>query len=67
MGGSVNCLSTACSVIGVIFATASVAGIGLSLFLLFGEPLPQFYVKGTYKPNWEDIGKQPLLVLSKNK
>ena len=57
MAGGTSCLSISSSIIGVIFATISVAGIGLSLFLVFGEPLPQFYVRGTYSPNWEDIGK----------
>ena len=36
----------------------SIAGIGLSLFLIFDDP---FYdsqlVQGTYEPSWEDVGK----------
>lgn len=58
-----TCLSITSSVIGVIFATASVAGIGLSLYLVFGEPLPQLYVQGTYEPSWEDIGKFQVLII----
>ena len=57
MAGGTACLSMTSSIIGVIFLVISVAGIGSSLFLVFGEPLPQFYVRGTYTPYWEDIGK----------
>jgi hypothetical protein len=57
MSGGTSCLAIATTVIGVIFGLASVAGIGLSLFLIFGEPLPQHSVQGTYTPSWEDIGK----------
>jgi len=61
MAGGTSCLSLTCSIIGILFATASVAGIGLSLFLVFGEPLPS-NSQSTYTPNWEDIG--PALVVS---
>ena len=57
MAGGTSCLSLTCSIIGILFATVSVAGIGLSLFLVFGEPYSQSNVQGTYSPNWEDIGK----------
>ena len=56
MAGGTSCLSLTCSIIGILFATVSVAGIGLSLFLVFGEPYSQSHVQGTYSPNWEDIG-----------
>ena len=56
MAGGTSCLSLTCSIIGILFATVSVAGIGLSLFLVFGEPYSQINVKGTYTPSWEDIG-----------
>ena len=56
MAGGTSCLSLTCSIIGILFATVSVAGIGLSLFLVFGEPYSQKNVQGTYSPNWEDIG-----------
>jgi len=62
MAGGTSCLSLTCSIIGILFATVSVAGIGLSLFLVFGEPYSQKNVQGTYSPNWEDIG--PALVVS---
>ena len=62
MAGGTSCLSLTCSIIGILFATVSVAGIGLSLFLVFGEPYSQINVKGTYTPSWEDIGMY-LLVL----
>jgi len=62
MAGGTSCLSLTCSIIGILFATVSVAGIGLSLFLVFGEPYSQINVKGTYTPSWEDIG--PALVVS---
>ena len=29
----------------------------MSLFLIFGDPLPEYYNhQDTYDPNWEDIG-----------
>ena len=65
MAGGTSCLSLTCSIIGILFATVSVAGIGLSLFLVFGEPYSQINVKGTYTPSWEDIGMY-LLVLFTN-
>ncbi len=45
-------------VIGVAFSLASVAGVGATLFLLFGEPLGD-YTKGTYTPSAEDVGQFP--------
>ena len=56
MSGGTSCLSITVSVIGVLFAAGSVTGIAMSLFLIFGEPLPLSRVQGTYTPNWEDIG-----------
>ena len=48
-----------CIFIGGVFVVAAVSGIGLSLFLLFGDP---FYggTDGTYEPSFEDIGKSDL-------
>lgn len=57
MSGGTSCLSIATTIIGVIFAAASVAGIGFSLFLVFSDPFESSYIQGTYEPNWEDIGK----------
>jgi len=62
MSGGTSCLSIATTIIGVIFAAASVAGIGFSLFLVFSDPFESSYIQGTYEPNWEDIG--PALVVS---
>ena len=42
--------------VGGILLLASVAGIGFSLFMLFGDPFAQ-RTGGTYRPNWEDIGE----------
>lgn len=42
--------------LGLVFAVASVMGIGGSLYLVFGEPLNDF-TTGTYTPNWEDVGE----------
>lgn len=50
------CLSATTAAIGVIGSTCSVAGIGLSLFLIFGDPWPDHHSQGTYTPHWEDIG-----------
>ena len=86
MSRNSSCLSVTNSVIGVLFAAASVTGkfiflkkfsdnftqkffdiiadfflctgIAMSLFLIFGDPLPEYYNhQDTYDPNWEDIGK----------
>jgi len=63
MSRNSSCLSVTNSVIGVLFAAASVTGIAMSLFLIFGDPLPEYYNhQDTYDPNWEDIG--PALVIS---
>ena len=44
--------------IGLFFALASLAGVGLSLFLLFGEdPLGGDRTQGTYSPSAEDVGE----------
>lgn len=51
--GPLRCLSV---LIGLAFALASVLGVGMSLFLLFGEPLGD-YASGTYTPNAEDVGE----------
>ncbi len=48
--------------IGVGFSVASLAGMALSLYLLFGdEPLGADYTRGTYSPNAEDIGNLGLV------
>ena len=52
---SSSCLVSLCVFVGGAFVLAAVSGIGLSLFLLFGDP---FYggTDGTYEPSFEDIG-----------
>ena len=58
MSGGTSCLSITNTIIGVIFAIASVGGIGASLYLVFVEqPFDPSYFQGTYEPIWEDIGK----------
>ena len=42
--------------LGLVLVLASLAGVGTSIYLLFGEPLADVSY-GTYKPNWEDIGE----------
>ena len=44
------------ALIGLSFAAASVVGVGLSLYLLFGEPLGD-YTRVTYTPSAEDVGR----------
>ena len=56
MAGGTSCLSLTTTIIGVILAAISVAGIGGSLFLMIAKPL-QVDRKGTDTPNYEDIGK----------
>ena len=57
MSGGTSCLSITNTIIGVIFALASVGGIGASLYLVFvEEPFSSQYFQGTYEPIWEDIG-----------
>jgi len=60
---SQSSLSGWCALIGCVMSLVSIAGIGLSLFLIFDDP---FYdsqlVQGTYEPSWEDVG--PAMVLS---
>ena len=56
MSGGTSCLSITVSVIGVLFAACSVTGIAMSLFLIFGDPLPPSISQNTDEPNWEDIG-----------
>ena len=52
---SSSALVSSCVFVGCAFVLAAVSGIGLSLFLLFGDP---FYggTEGTYEPSFEDIG-----------
>ena len=52
---SSSALVSCCVLVGCLFVLAAVSGIGLSLFLLFGDP---FYgeTDGTYEPSFEDIG-----------
>ena len=52
---SSSALVFCCVLVGSLFVLAAVSGIGLSLFLLFGDP---FYgaTDGTYEPSFEDIG-----------
>ena len=34
----------------------------MSLFLIFGDPLPEYYNhQDTYDPNWEDIGTYSIM------
>ena len=55
-----SCLKVFSMMIGCVLVVASVAGVGFSIFLLFGEPLAK-QTYDTYKPNWENIGdKFPL-------
>ena len=56
MSGGTSCLSVTVSVLGVIFCACSVTGIAMSLFLVFGDPLPTSFTQDTYSPYWEDIG-----------
>lgn len=60
---SQSSLSRWCILIGCVMCLVSIAGIGLSLFLIFDDP---FYdsqlVQGTYEPSWEDVG--PAMVLT---
>merc|ERR1712018_83640 len=62
MSGGTSCLSVTVSVLGVIFCACSVTGIAMSLFLVFGDPLPTSFTQDTYSPYWEDIG--PAMVVS---
>ena len=58
MSGRTSCLAVTNAIIGIILALASVAGIGLCLYLIFvEEPYSPQDFQGTYEPNWEDIGK----------
>ena len=59
---SSSALVFCCVLVGGLFVLAAVSGIGLSLFLLFGDP---FYgaTDGTYEPSFEDIG---ILICSSN-
>ena len=52
---SSSVLVSSCVFVGCVFVLSAVSGIGLSLFLLFGDP---FYgaTDGTYDPSFEDIG-----------
>ena len=52
---SSSALVSICIIVGCVFVVASVSGIGLSLFLLFGDPFLGA-TDGTYKPSFEDIG-----------
>ena len=47
--------------VGSILVLASVAGVGYSIFLLFGDPLAK-QTYDTYKPNWENIGELLLVI-----
>jgi len=49
------CLKAYGMLLGTLLLLASVSGIGLSLFMLFGEPFAR-YTHDTYSPNWENIG-----------
>ena len=40
----------------VFLLLASVAGIGFSLFMIFGDPFARD-TYGTYRANWENIGR----------
>merc|ERR1712227_107972 len=62
MGGAdPGCLKGYAIFVGVVFLPVSIAGIGFSVFLLFGEPFAS-QTNHTYRPNWEDIG--PLIIVS---
>ena len=52
---STNTLVHFCVLIGVLFSLASVTGICMSLYLIFGDPIRKF-ARDTYEPSWEDIG-----------
>jgi len=58
---SSSALVSICVLVGCVFVIASVSGIGLSLFLLFGDPFLGA-TDGTYKPSFEDIG--PAFIVS---
>ena len=51
-----TCLKVFSMMLGFVLILASLAGVGTSIYLLFGEPLADVSY-GTYKPNWEDIGE----------
>jgi hypothetical protein len=53
---STNTLVHFCVFIGVLFSLASVTGLCMSLYLVFGDPIRK-YARDTYEPSWEDIGK----------
>ena len=55
-----TCLKVFSMMLGFVLILASLAGVGTSIYLLFGEPLANVSY-GTYKPNWEDIGEFLLL------
>eukprot|EP00090_Calanus_glacialis_P046621 TRINITY_DN9239_c0_g1_i1.p1 TRINITY_DN9239_c0_g1~~TRINITY_DN9239_c0_g1_i1.p1 ORF type:complete len:182 (-),score=27.41 TRINITY_DN9239_c0_g1_i1:434-979(-) len=48
------CLKTYSILLGCVLMLASVSGIGLCLFMLFGEPYAR-QTYDTYTPNWENI------------
>jgi len=48
------CLKTYSILLGSVLMLASVSGIGLCLFMLFGEPFAR-HTYDTYTPNWENI------------
>ena len=50
-----SCLKVFSMMIGILLVLVSVAGVGYSIFMLFGEPLAQETFH-TYRPNWENIG-----------
>ena len=50
------CLKVFSMMLGCVLILPSLAGIGYSIYLLFGEPLANVSYS-TYKPNWEDIGE----------
>jgi hypothetical protein len=52
---STNTLVHFCVVLGVLFSLASVTGLCLSLYLVFGDPIRKS-ARDTYEPSWEDIG-----------
>ena len=65
MGGAdPGCLKGYAIFVGVVFLPVSIAGIGFSVFLLFGEPFAS-QTNHTYRPNWEDIGKRRWTVRTK--
>jgi len=53
------CLKVYSILLGTILMLASVSGIGLCLFMLFGEPFAR-YTHDTYTPNWENIAPASL-------